>query len=65
MVPDGGFTAAREPLARLCPTEMSIAESQNDQTELEPLDDEALEEVAGGSSGQCCSCSYCSSRLPD
>ncbi len=41
-----------------------MAQSQNDQTEIEPLDDEALEEVAGGSSAHCCSCSYCS-RLPD
>lgn len=32
----------------------------NDQTDIQPLDDEALEEVAGGSSGNCCSCSSCS-----
>ncbi|HET6231938.1 MAG TPA: hypothetical protein VFE05_17835 [Longimicrobiaceae bacterium] len=38
-----------------------------DNVEVEPLSDEALEEVAGGvaladsSSGSCCSCSSCSS----
>ena len=32
----------------------------HDQTDIEPLDDAALEEVAGGSSGSCCSCSGCS-----
>ncbi|HEU4558184.1 MAG TPA: hypothetical protein VFS20_10055 [Longimicrobium sp.] len=37
-----------------------MAEIQNDQTDIQPLDDEALEEVAGGSSGSCCSCSSCS-----
>ena len=30
------------------------------QTDIVPLDDAALEEVAGGSSGSCCSCSGCS-----
>ena len=34
----------------------------HDQTDIEPLDDEALEEVAGGSSGGCCSCDNCSIR---
>jgi len=38
-----------------------MAENQNDETDIEPLDDAALEEVAGGSSGGCCSCSNCSS----
>ncbi|HEX2095302.1 MAG TPA: hypothetical protein VHG28_23095 [Longimicrobiaceae bacterium] len=28
--------------------------------EIEPLSDEALDEVAGGSSNTCCSCSGCS-----
>ena len=37
-----------------------MAEIQNDQTDIEPLDDDTLEEVAGGSSGGCCSCSSCS-----
>ncbi len=37
-----------------------MAEIQNDQTDIEPLNDETLEEVAGGSSGGCCSCSGCS-----
>jgi hypothetical protein len=34
-------------------------------TEIEPLSDEALEDVAGGSSGNCCSCSGCSSPPSD
>lgn len=38
--------------------------SDQDQTSIEPLDDETLEEVAGGSSGGCCSCSSCSIRPP-
>ena len=38
-----------------------MAENAKDQgTEIEPLDDEALEDVAGGSTGTCCSCSGCS-----
>ena len=45
-----------------------MAEHQNDQTDIEPLSDEALEEVAGGlasdSSGSCCSCSGCSNSGP-
>ena len=39
-----------------------MAEIRSDQTDIEPLGDEALEEVAGGSSGGCCSCSSCSIR---
>ncbi|HET6231940.1 MAG TPA: hypothetical protein VFE05_17845 [Longimicrobiaceae bacterium] len=44
-----------------------------DDVQVEPLSDEALEEVAGGilpgsvadsSSGTCCSCSSCSSAPP-
>ena len=42
-----------------------MAENQNDQTDIQPLDDEALEEVAGGSSGGCCSCSSCSIQPAD
>lgn len=37
-----------------------MASDPNNQTEIEPLSDETLEEVAGGSSGSCCSCSGCS-----
>lgn len=33
--------------------------------DIEPLSDEALEEVAGGSSGSCCSCSGCSNSPVD
>ncbi len=39
-----------------------MAEIQNDQTDIEPLDDEALDAVAGGSSGNCCSCHLCSTN---
>ncbi len=41
-----------------------MAENQYDQADIEPLDDETLEEVAGGSSGSCCSCSNCSVQPP-
>ena len=35
--------------------------TDQNRTEIEPLSDEALEEVAGGSSSEsCCSCSGCS-----
>ena len=38
-----------------------MAENPKDQSaEIEPLSDEALEDVAGGSSGTCCSCTGCS-----
>jgi hypothetical protein len=33
--------------------------------DIEPLDDDALEDVSGGSSGGCCSCSGCSSPPSD
>ena len=42
-----------------------MAENQNDQTDIQPLDDEALEEVAGGSSGSCCSCANCSNSTDE
>ena len=41
-----------------------MAENQNDATDIEPLDDAALEEVAGGSTGSCCSCANCSNIKP-
>jgi len=41
-----------------------MAENQNDGTDIEPLDDAALEEVAGGSTGGCCSCANCSNIKP-
>ena len=37
-----------------------MAENQNHHPDIEPLDDEALADVAGGSSGGGCSCSACS-----
>ena len=38
-----------------------MAENPQDAgTEIEPLSDDALEEVAGGSSNSCCSCNGCS-----
>jgi hypothetical protein len=49
-----------------------MSENQNDDLakvddlEIEPLSDEALESVAGGTSGTCCTCSgdNCSSTKP-
>lgn len=38
---------------------------RDEPTVIEPLDDETLEEVAGGSSGSCCSCSSCSLKAQD
>jgi hypothetical protein len=39
-------------------------DQSGNQAEIEPLSDEALEEVAGGaSSDSCCSCSSCSKVL--
>ncbi len=60
MVPGGGITAAREPLAPRSLTEHTMAQNHNEQTDIQPLDDEALEEAAGGSSSACCSCCCCS-----
>jgi hypothetical protein len=37
-----------------------MSDPRYDPAEIEPLDDDALEDVAGGSTGQCCSCSGCS-----
>ena len=38
-----------------------MAENPKDQgAEIEPLSDDALEDVAGGSSNGCCSCVGCS-----
>jgi hypothetical protein len=39
-----------------------MARNQNDHTDIEPLGDEALEKVAGGSSACCCSRSNCSAE---
>ena len=41
-----------------------MTQNHNDQTEIEPLDHVALEDVAGGSTGKCCSCVSCSHPRP-
>jgi hypothetical protein len=41
-----------------------MADTPRNDADIEPLSDEALEEVAGGSSGGCCSCDSCSNPPP-
>ena len=41
-----------------------MSEIQKDLTEIEPLSDDILEDVAGGATNGGCSCSDCSNSLP-